>query len=539
MRCFAFVLLAGIAAYAQNADLLLRNGKIWTGDARTTAIAVTNGRIIALGAEAEKLKAKQTIDLRGRFAMPGFNDAHIHFLEGALGLTKVDLTGICTLPAIQKAIRDYATAHPDAPWITGGGWEYTCFPNLRMPTREDIDAVVPDRPVFLDAYDGHTAWANSKALRIAEVESTPFTGFGEVVRDKDGKATGVLKESAQSLVSRHVPKPTRAEKLAALAQGLKLVASLGITSIQNASSGAEDLEIYSEFLKQNKLTVRTSLAINANPKTDFKTLLKIQNTPMLSVRAVKFFLDGVIESHTAAMLENYSDGTNSTGPTAMPPDQYREAVRRADAEGWQIYTHAIGDRAVRLALDAYENAAKANGKRDSRHRIEHIEVIHPDDVPRFASLGVLPVMQPIHAYPATVAVWSKAVGEKRLELAFPWASIAKTGAKLTFSSDWPACISLNPIRGLHNAVNRRTIEGEPKQGWHPEQRVSLDLALKAYTQAGAYASFEEKEKGRLAKNMLADLVVLSKDPFAVEPQDLHQIEVQMTIVGGKLVYKKD
>jgi hypothetical protein len=260
---------------------------------------------------------------------------------------------------------------------------------------------------------------------------------------------------------------------------------------------------------------------------------------MLSVRAVKFFLDGVIESHTAAMLENYSDGTNSTGPTAMPPDQYREAVRRADAEGWQIYTHAIGDRAVRLALDAYENAAKANGKRDSRHRIEHIEVIHPDDVPRFASLGVLPVMQPIHAYPATVAVWSKAVGEKRLELAFPWASIAKTGAKLTFSSDWPACISLNPIRGLHNAVNRRTIEGEPKQGWRPEQRVSLDLALKAYTQAGAYASFEEKEKGRLAKNMLADLVVLSKDPFAVEPQDLHQIEVQMTIVGGKLVYKKD
>ena len=269
MRCLAFVLLTGITAYAQNVDLLLRNGNIWTGDGRTTAVAVSQGRIVALSAEAEKRKAKQTIDLRGRFAMPGFNDAHIHFLEGSLGLTKVDLTGICTLPAIQKAIADFATAHPSAPWVTGGGWEYTCFPNLRLPTREDIDAVVADRPVFLEAYDGHTAWANSKALRIAEVESTPFNGFGEVVRDKDGKATGVLKESAQSLVSRHVPKPSRAEKIAALAQGLKLAASLGITSIQNASRGADEIELYSEFLKQNKLTLRSSLALSANPKTDF------------------------------------------------------------------------------------------------------------------------------------------------------------------------------------------------------------------------------------------------------------------------------
>jgi predicted amidohydrolase YtcJ len=254
---------------------------------------------------------------------------------------------------------------------------------------------------------------------------------------------------------------------------------------------------------------------------------------------VKFFLDGVIESHTAAMLEKYSDGTNSTGPTAMPPDQYQQAVKRADAAGWQVYTHAIGDRAVRLALDAYESAARVNGKRDSRHRIEHIEVLHPDDLPRFAKLGVLPVMQPIHAYPSTVEVWSKAVGEKRLELAFPWASIAKTRAKLTFSSDWPACISLNPIRGLHNAINRRTVEGEPQDGWRPEQRVSLDLALRAYTRAGAYASFEEAEKGQLAKGMLADIIILSSDPFAVRPQDIHKLQVEMTILDGRVIYRKD
>ncbi|MFN7640796.1 MAG: amidohydrolase, partial [bacterium] len=338
--------------------------------------------------------------------------------------------------------------------ITGGGWEYTCFPNLRMPTKEDIDAVVSDRPVFLDAYDGHSGWANSKALRIGEVESTPFSGFGEVVKGADGKPTGFLKEAAKRLVSRHIPETTRAEQLAALEAGLRLAARLGITSIQNAARGAADIEVFEQYRKTKKLTLRSSFALSANGKTDFASLLALREKykgPDLAIRSVKFFLDGVIESHTAAMLENYSDGTNSAGPTALDPADFAAAVRRADKAGWQIYTHAIGDRAVRLSLDAYEAARQANGARDSRHRIEHIEVIHPGDVPRFARLGVLPVMQPIHAYPSTVEVWSRAVGEKRLPLSFPWASIAQTGARLTFSSDWPASISLDPIRGIHNA----------------------------------------------------------------------------------------
>lgn len=537
MKWISLLLMVALACQGQTADLVLRNGKIWTGKGTTNALAIVGKKIVATGDAALKLQSKRTIELGGRFAMPGFNDAHIHFLEGSLGLTKVDLTGICTLPAIQKAIVDFAKAHPNAPWITGGGWEYTCFPNLRMPTKEDIDAVLADRPVFLEAYDGHTAWANSKALRISEVENTPFSGFGEVVKDAAGKPTGVLKESAQSLVARHVPKATLEEKRAALAQGMKLAASLGITSIQNAARGAEDLPLYLELLNQNKLTLRVSLALSAGPTTDFTKLSKMQSS-LLSVRAVKFFLDGVIESHTAAMLTNYEDGTNSKGPTSMTPEQYSKAVERADKAGWQIYTHAIGDRAVRLALDAYEGAARTNGKRDARHRIEHIEVLHPDDLPRFAKLGVLPVMQPIHAYPSTIEVWAKAVGPKRLELAFPWKSLADTGARVTFSSDWPACISLNPIRGLHNAVNRRTIEGKPEGGWTPAQRVSLEYALRAYTQGGAYASFEESQKGELAAGQWADVVILSADPFAMPTQDLHKLKVETTIFNGKVVYQK-
>ncbi|MFN8687282.1 MAG: amidohydrolase [Acidobacteriota bacterium] len=542
MKAMVLALLLTALLAAQPAGLLLRNGKVWTGEEITTAVAIRGNRIAATGPAALRLSARRTIDLKGRLALPGFNDAHIHFLDGALGLTRLDLTGICTLPAIQKAIADYAQAHPTAPWITGGGWEYTCFPNLRMPTKEDIDAVVSDRPVFLDAYDGHSGWANSKALRIGEVESTPFSGFGEVVKGADGKPTGFLKEAAKRLVSRHIPETARAEQLAALEAGLRLAARLGITSIQNAARGAADIEVFEQYRKTKKLTLRASFALSANGKTDFASLLALREKykgPDLAIRSVKFFLDGVIESHTAAMLENYSDGTNSPGPTALEPADFAAAVRLADKAGWQIYTHAIGDRAVRLSLDAYEAARQANGTRDSRHRIEHIEVIHSDDVPRFARLGVLPVMQPIHAYPSTVEVWSRAVGEKRLPLSFPWASIAQTGARLTFSSDWPASISLDPIRGIHNAVNRMTIDGKPPGGWLPAQRVSLEAALRAYTQAGAYASFEEGIKGKLLPGMLADIVVLSGDPFALPAPDLHQLKVDHTIFDGQIIYSRN
>ncbi|MBY0375866.1 MAG: amidohydrolase, partial [Bryobacteraceae bacterium] len=352
------------------------------------------------------------------------------------------------------------------------------------------------------------------------------------------KPTGVLKEGAMYLVSRHVPKATVEAKLGALTRGLKIAASMGITSIQNASRGQDEVELYATLLKQGQLTVRTSLALDGGAKMDlakYDLIRKKYQSPMLAARAIKFFLDGVIETKTAAMLEPYEGETNG-GTLNMTEKDYEWAVKKADAAGWQIYTHAIGDRAVRVALDQYDAAMKWNKTQGARHRIEHIEVLHPEDLPRFAKLGVLPVMQPIHAYPSTVAVWEKLVGEKRKKLAFPWASLAGTGAHLTFSSDWPACISMDPIRGIHNAVNRMTIEGTPAGGWVPAQRVTLEQALRFYTAGGAYASFEEKIKGKLVVGQLADIAVLDQDPFQVAAKDLHKLKVEMTIVDGKVVY---
>jgi predicted amidohydrolase YtcJ len=456
----------------------------------------------------------------------------------------VDLTGACTLKEMQARIRDWALSHPGAAWVTGGGWEYNCFPGGRLPRKEDLDEAVRDKPAFLRAYDGHTAWANSRALALAGVTAeTKYGGFGELVRDPStGEPAGSLKEGAMSLVSRLIPPATREQRMAALRKGLKLAASLGITSIQNASGSREEIDLYDELRREGALTMRVSIAMPVGPNSPgCKALgdLKGKFTgPQLRVAAVKFLVDGVIESHTAAMLEPYSDGVRTTGQLSWPEAGYRRAVAECDAEGWQIYTHAIGDRGVRLALDAYEEARRLNGPRDSRHRVEHIEVIHPDDIPRFARLGVMASMEPIHADPDTIAVWSKAVGPARLPWSFPWASLEKAGAKLVFSSDWPAAISVDPIRGLHNAVNRQTVDGRPPGGWLPHQRVSLESALRAYTQAGAFSSFEEKEKGTIEAGKYADLVLLSQDLFRIPPSQIHRARVDLTILGGTVVFRR-
>lgn len=543
-RFFLFLCLCQALA-AQPATLLITNARVWTANPRqpwAEAVAVQGNRIAAVGASKDLARfrgpATESIDARGRLLLPGFHDAHIHFLSGSLRLTEVDLTSVCTLPAMQERILAWAVRHPEAPWITGGGWEYTCFPNHRLPRREDLDAVVKDRPVFLRAYDGHTAWANSKALELAGLgKDTPFDGFGEIVRDPDtGLPTGALKEGAMSLVGRLLPPVTRQQRLAALEQGLRLAASLGITSMLNASGSREEVSLYEELLAQSKLTARMNFALSNGPRSNTcerdVDLLKKWRGPLLRVDAVKFMLDGVIESHTAAMLEPYSNNPATRGDLAWPEDQYRQAVQTCDAAGFQLLTHAIGDRAVRAALDAYQNT------RRGRARIEHIEVVHFEDLPRFAQLGVIASMEPIHADPATVAVWSQAVGPARLRNAFAWRSLARAGARLAFSSDWPASISLDPIRGIHNAVNRQTVDGKPDGGWLPEQRVSLETALRAYTIDAAYAAFEENVKGSIEPGKLADLIVLSQDLFAIPPARIHLTRVDLTVFDGRVLYRR-
>jgi len=539
------------ACLAAEAGLVLLGGRIWTASEPrpwVQALAIQGSRIVAAGSDDEIdawiRPGTRIFDLHGRLVVPGFNDAHIHFLGGALGLREADLVGACSVEAMQRRVVEYARTRLGEAWITGSGWEYACFPKDRIARKEDLDAVVKDRPVYLRAYDGHSAWVNSRALRVAGITGdTVFQAFGEVVKDpRTGEPTGWLKEGAEMLVRRLAPRPTRSQQLAALEEGMRRAAALGMTSIQVAGSDLNELSLYEDLVKQDKLTLRVAVAFSSGKaaQTDIDSwagLKQKYNGPLLRAGAVKFMIDGVIESHTAAMIEPYADKAASRGSSSWEYVDYRDAVARADRAGLQVYTHAIGDRAVRMALDAYEHALALNGAHDARFRIEHIETIHPGDVARFARLGVIASMQPIHADPGTMGVWSAAVGSARLPFAFAWRGLEKAGARLVYSSDWPACISLNPFRGLHVAVNRRTVDGRPPGGWIPQQRVSLETALRAYTTGGAYASFEEHAKGKLVPGMLADLIVLSQDLFRIDAMKIHETKVLLTVFDGRVVHQ--
>ena len=527
-------------------DLWLRNGSVWTADAArpwAESVLIRGDTIAAVGSDAEvakQAKGARVIDLNKRLTIPGFNDAHLHFLGGSMGLTQIDLNGICTMEGMQAEVAKFAKARPADKWLNGRGWEYVCIPQGRLPNKADLDKVVPDRPVFLAAYDGHTAWVNSKALELAKItRDTAFTGFGEIVKDpKTGEPTGTLKEGAMGLVRRLIPAADRNQKLASLEAGLRLAASLGITSVQNANGSLDELELYEELQSRNKLTMRAAFAMSVGPMEveaalrDYAAMRRKYPGPLLRVGAIKIMMDGVIESYTAAMLAPYSNKPGTSGNSAWTAEQFGKTVTIADSLGLQIFTHAIGDRAVRMALDGYAKVSPA-----SRHRIEHIETFDPADLPRFAALGVLPSMQPIHADPATIEIWSACIGPERTRRGFAWRSIEKAGGRLVFSSDWPASISLNPVRGIHNAVNRRTITGLPPQGWIPEERVSVETALRAYTINSAYAGREESVKGALRPGLLADIVVLNQNLFTIPTMDIHKTTVAMTVFDGRILYQ--
>ncbi|CAN5332719.1 amidohydrolase [soil metagenome] len=536
------------------ADLIFINGKIWTSSDSTSfaeAVAIKGNIIEETGSSEQILKSSagklsKIIDLKGRLLIPGFNDAHIHFLGGSVGLTEVDLTDAHSIKDVVGFVKRFATENPNKKWITGRGWQYTMFKD-GLPSKDILDSIINNRPVFLKAYDGHSAWANSAALRLLKItKSIKYNGFGEIVRTSNGELTGVFKEDAMAVVGDSIAPLTKDEKIAALRKGLKLASSLGITSLTNASGSPAELILYKTLLNNRELTVRIGAAFSVGGGTteeDIKRFTALKDSvgvnPRLTINAVKFMLDGVIESHTAAMLAPYSNvkpkESLPQGSFGLPLEIYNDLVSRFDKNGFRVFTHAIGDRAVREALNAYEAAGKANNT-SGRHRVEHIETISPDDIPRFASVGVLPSMEPIHAEPGTVSVWAEGVGPDRLPYSFAWNSILKAGGKLVYSSDWPACVSLNPIRGLHTAVTRKTILGEPKGGWVGEQKISITDALLAYTQGGAYSSFEEKTKGKIAPGYLADLVVLSQDLFKCDPLNTHKTKVVMTVFDGKVIY---
>ena len=554
----AGTLVAGLIVGAQRdengpVDLIVTNGRVYTGSATefAEALAVRGNRILQVGSnhDIKRLRRPQTttVDAHGATVLPGFNDSHIHFLSGGLGLQNVELLGDTTLEAIQARIKTFAEAHPERTWIVGRGWYYDPFPG-GLPVRQQLDAVVADRPVYMSCYDGHTAWVNTKALQLAGItRRTPNPKNGVIVKDPvTGEPTGVLKEAAKPLVSRLLPQPSRAAQLDAIRAAIREAHRFGVTSIQNAHGDADEFAMYDELRKAGELRVRvySALSIGAGvteadaDKAD-ALRAKYPDDPIFKTGAIKLMSDGVIEAHTAAMLAPYANKA-TTGQPNFTPEELRRIVTMFDRRGWQIMIHAIGDGAIREALDAYEQAAKANPApaRGRRHRIEHIETTDPADIPRFGALGVIASQQPYHGSPSPsqINVWSANIGPERASRGWVYGSILASGGRETFGSDWPV-VTLDPRFGLHVASTRTAPDGQPDGGWYPNEKISLAQAVDAYTSGAAFASFDEQRKGRIARDMLADVVILSSDVFAPGARVL-DATVDTTIFDGKVVYTK-
>jgi predicted amidohydrolase YtcJ len=551
------LLLAGTgptcAQEAVSADTLLVNARVYTVNPQqpwAEAVAIRGDKIVAVGSadqlNAYRRNSTKIIDAGGRLVLPGFVDCHIHFMDGSLGLTQVDLNDTKTIPAIQKRVKEYAAAHPEKPWITGMGWTYPTFGASALPDKKILDEVVADRPVYLVAFDGHSSWANSRALQMAGITAkTPDPPNGIIVRDQNGEATGALKESAGDLVAKLMPQPTREDRLAALRLGIREANKYGLVRVHSAGGDFEWLDLYDQLRRDGQLTLRFYIAYFLDPpELTPSTLEKIEQArrtykdDWISGGAVKTMLDGVVEAHTAAMLHPYSDDPSQSGKLFWDPEKYAQAVTELDRRSLQIFTHAIGDRAVRLALDAYQHAAESNHTSDARPRIEHIETISAPDIPRFGKLGVIASFQPLHAYPDedTLDIWARNVGPERAQRAWVWRSIENTGGRLAFGSDWPV-VTLNPWPGVQNALTRQTTEGTPPDGFVPKERISLEDTIKAYTLGAAFAGRREKTEGSLEPGKLADLIVLSQDLFKIDPSSIAKTEVLLTMVGGKLVYQ--
>jgi predicted amidohydrolase YtcJ len=544
------------------ADMVVLHGRIYTLNSKqpwAQALAIRADKIVAVGDDATigKFRGPDTkvIAAAGQLVLPGFVDSHSHFFEGSIFLNRVHLDDAKDLAEIRGRLKDYANAHPGDGWIVGTGWDYAMFGQEKMPNKKYLDDLFPNRPVFLDGFDGHTAWVNSAALAAANIsKETTEPALGSIVRDpQTGEPTGALREDdAIDLVKRVRPEASRAEKLAALRAGLRLANENGLTRVHAAgghfdSNDFDKLELYDELYRHGELTVRLYVAYFLNPpelrQQDIEAIedaRKKYNGHWLSAGVVKLRLDGVIESHTAAMIDPYSDDPSLKGKLFWEPSKYNSAVAELDKRGLQLFTHAIGDLAVRTALDAYQHAEEVNHSSDRRARIEHIETISPTDIPRFGKLGVIASMQPLHSYPNadTMEVWVRNAGPDRASRAWSWKSIAYAGGRYAFGSDWPV-VTLNPWEGLQTAVTRQTREGTPEAGFVPSQRLTVAQAVEGYTLGAAFAGRREKTEGSLEKGKLADLIIVSQNIFEIDPHKISETKVRTTIVGGQVVYQSD
>ena len=540
------------------ADLVIRHANIHTMDdknPRATALAVTGDKILWLGDDKDAGRyiggKTHVVDAGGRLLLPGFIDSHFHVSLG----NDPDVARITgsSLKEIQEQVKAYSDKRPDLKWIEMDGWNYSAFPDGNLPTAKDLLGLTSDRPAFLVAYDYHTIWMNKEALKAFGInKGTKSVKFAEAVLHdkKTGEPTGIvvgfgstgLSTEAEQQLSKILPShshegaPARAEQL------LRQAARAGITTVIDPQTYPEVVPVYAQLEKEGRLPQRLQVALfhrrgSSDAVIDeFAELRKQYNDDMFRVAAVKLYIDDVIEPHTAAMLEPYADRPDTRGSLDYPVQEFNEVVAKLDKRGFQIFTHAIGDRGIRTALDAYEYARKVNGPRDSRHEIVHDECLSEQDISRFKALGVTACMQPRHCAPDITGQWAKAVGPRRWKYAWAFRSLRDSGATLAFSSDWNVA-EMEPEIGIYTALTRKGLDGKPEGGWIPDQTIDIETAVKGYTINGAWANFVEGNRGSLVPGKYADLVLLSGDMFTMEPDKVKDVYVVWTVVGGKEEYK--
>ncbi|MDQ3221486.1 MAG: amidohydrolase [Acidobacteriota bacterium] len=543
---FSLIVLTFAVSSAQTvtADLIIINAKVHTmntSQPSAGSIAVIGNKIIAVGSDAVTKvfigSKTKVIDAKGKLVIPGFNDAHVHFLEGGFQLSAVDLRDAKTPQAFVERIKNFAAKLPKGRWILGGKWDHENWTPNNLPTAAMIDAVTPDNPVFIDRLDGHMALANSLALNLAKVDkNTKDVDGGEIVRDAAGNPTGVLKDSAMGYVAKVIPDFSFEQKLEAATAATEYAASVGVTSVQDMSAGT-DIGVYQELMRQGKLKTRI---YGCSPLSDFarweKTGVRYAfGDAMLRVGCLKGYSDGSLGSTTAWFFEPYRDAPNSTGLASDEIPKMPEMIVSADKAGLQIMIHAIGDRANATVLDNFAKAEQRNGSRDRRFRIEHAQHLRQDDIKRFGGQKVVASMQPFHIIDDGRWAW-KRLDEKRLKGTYAFRSLLDSGAVLAFGSDSPVA-PLNPLLGVYAAVTRRTLDDKNPNGWIPEQKISVEETVRAFTHGSAYAEFQDNMKGTIEAGKLADFVILSDDIFTIDPVKIRDAKVLTTVMGGKVVYQ--
>lgn len=528
-------------------DLIILNAAVRTMDdacPAAEAVAIAGNQIAAIGTTSEMRALVGTktrvIDAGGKSVLPGFNDAHVHWLTGGFSITNVNLRPARSPEEFARLIGEFAKGLPKGRWVLEGSWDHENWPGAPLPTRQMIDSVTPDNPVFVNRLDGHMGLANSLALKLAGItKATKDVPGGQIVRDASGEPTGVLKDAAMSLVEKVIPSPSWNEKLAAARAATEFAASLGVTSVQDMSAG-DDVGLYQFLLEHNELktriyAVRSVVSWDVLGKTGVRAGF---GNAWLRIGGLKGFSDGSLGSTTALFFEPYADAPDTSGllfDQMLPEGIMLKRVLGADLAGLQVMIHAIGDKANSVVLDLYQEVAKANGARDRRFRIEHAQHLRAGDIPRFGKQQVIASMQPYHC--ADDGRWcGKRIGPARSKGTYAFRSLLDSGAVLAFGSDWTVA-PLNPLTGIKAAVTRQTLDGKNPDGWIPEQKITLDEAVRAFTVGSAHAEFQEKVKGSLTPGKLADLVMLDRDIYKTDPASLDQVKALLTIVDGKVVFE--